>query len=143
LLLEGFDLKVNILFLIIIISLNVSAQENNSSVVFSPFVSLNTQYNSNFFKTADTDNEASAIMFQLLSGFKLSNKNNTNTDLRFDLNGSYDYFLSVNDIYGKSVENNNGFSLNSNFGLVAFKQGNFSFFISDSFKKLSYSGYSF
>lgn len=141
-LLEGFDLKVNILFLIIIISLNVSAQENNSSVVFSPFVSLNTQYNSNFFKTADTDNEASAIMFQLLSGFKLSNKNNTNTDLRFDLNGSYDYFLSVNDIYGKSVENNNGFSLNSNFGLVAFKQGNFSFFISDSFKKLSYSGYS-
>ncbi len=139
---EGFDLKVNILLIIIIISLTIQAQENNSSVIFSPFVSLNTQYNSNFFKTADTNNEASSLMFQLLPGFKLNNKNNTNTDIKFDFNASYDYFMSVNDVYPKYVENNNGFSLNSNLGFVAFKQGNFSFFISDSFKKLSFSGYS-
>ncbi len=127
-------------FLLTLIALNVQAQEeSNSSFKFTTFISLQSDYNSNFFRS--TTDEASTISLLVLPGLKLNNKNQSENEIKFDISGNYIYFVSLTENTDTLVSNNSDFNLSSNLALAFFKQGNFQIFIDDSFNKTSYTGY--
>ncbi|MBN2695683.1 hypothetical protein JXR93_13575 [bacterium] len=131
---------IYIILLSTLLSISIQAQEeSDSSFKFTSFVSLQTDYNSNFFRA--TEGEISTISLMVLPGLKLSNKNQSSNEIKFDISGNYTYFASLTDSTSDVVSNNNDFNLTSNLALAFFKQGNFQIFIDDSFNKTSYAGY--
>ncbi len=120
-------------------SLLVSADIEKGAFKFTPYITSYNEYNSNFFKS--TSNEVDVIMLKILPGIKLENRNNRNTELKFSLNTSYRYFISLVDGAKDMVGNNNDFDVDGSLNLAFFKTGNFSVYTSDNFSKVTYSGY--
>ena len=134
-------MKHIIIILVLNISILLSANDvDKGSFKFTPYITSYNEYNSNFFRY--TTEEVSTIMLKILPGLKLENQNNRNTDIKFSLNTSYRYFISLNSSAKEIVKNNNDFDVDGVLSLAFFKTGNFSLYTSDNFGKISYSGYS-
>jgi len=107
---------------------------------FTPYVTSYNEYNSNFLSS--TSEKATVLMLRVLPGLKLENINNRTTDIKFAVNTSYKYFISLNDYAKDTVANNSDYDLDGSLSLAFFKTGNFSLYASDNFGKTSYSGFS-
>jgi len=116
-----------------------SSDINHGAFKFTPYITSYNEYNSNFFYS--TNKEINVIMLKVLPGMKLENRNNRNTELKFSLNASYKYFISLVSSSKDIVKNNNDFDVDGSLNLAFFKTGNFSLYTSDDFSKVSYSGY--
>lgn len=107
--------------------------------VVSPFINFNSEYDSNFFRINGAS-ETTALVFKLLPGIKISNKNNRQTDLRLSANGSYSYFTELTD-YMADTDDRNKWDLSASADMVFFKDGRFSFSLTDQFTRNSFTNY--